>query len=97
MKVSMPPVKQCGVDKCAYNKQHACHALAITVGDPGGHRACDTFCASARHGGVLEATAGVGACKTDDCKFNQAYECSASAVSIGMLHNEPDCVSYQER
>lgn len=97
MKISMPPVKQCAVEKCAYNSQHACHALAITVGDPGGPPACDTFFTSSRQGGVKDATAGVGACKTETCKFNTDFECSASSVSIGLHHNEPDCLTFQKR
>lgn len=97
MKVSMPPVKMCNVKKCAYNSQNACHALAITVGDPGGPPACDTYFASTRHGGVKDATAGVGACKTDDCKFNLDFECSASSVSIGLQNNAVDCLTYHKR
>ena len=67
------------------------------LGDPGGEPACDTFFQSARHGGVQNATAGVGACKTDLCKFNRDYECSASAVQIGMQHNHADCMTFQQR
>lgn len=97
MKVSMPPVKKCAVNNCAYNHQNACHALAITVGDPGGPPNCDTFFTSDRHGGVMDATAGVGACKTDTCKFNQDYECAAPAISIGIQHTDPDCLTFQKR
>lgn len=97
MGMKMPAVKQCTVDNCAYNGEHACHALAITVGDPGGEPACDTYFEASRHGGDPEAHAGVGACKTDDCKFNQDYECTATAIQIGMLHKHPDCLTYQGR
>lgn len=97
MEIKMSPVKACSVDNCAYNGQHACHALAITIGEPGGDAACDTFFEAARHGGVREATAGVGACKSADCKFNQDYECSAMNIQVGMQHNQPDCLTYQVR
>lgn len=97
MKISMPPVKHCSVANCAYNSQNACRALAITVGDPGGPPACDTFFTSSHHGGVKDATAGVGACKTETCKFNTDYECSAPSISIGLQHNEPDCLTFQHR
>ncbi len=43
MKTKMPKVSECSVDSCAYNTQKSCHAIAITVGDPGGDPACDTF------------------------------------------------------
>lgn len=98
MEIKMPPVKLCSISNCAYNRQHACHALAITVGDPvGDHAACDTFFVAPRHGGVREVTAGVGACKTGSCKFNQDYECSATNIQIGMQHSQPDCLTYTLR
>jgi len=97
MGMKMPQVQQCSVDNCAYNQKHACHAMAITVGEPAGDPACDTFFEAARHGGVKDMTAGVGACKTSDCKFNQDYECTANNVMIGMQHNQPDCLTYTHR
>ena len=30
--MEMPVVTECAVEDCAYNRDHACHALAITVG-----------------------------------------------------------------
>lgn len=97
MGMKMPQVKSCSVDNCAYNTKHACHAMAITIGEPGGDPACDTFFTAERHGGVMDMMAGVGACKTDECSFNKDYECTASNIQVGMKHNQPDCLTYQPR
>ena len=97
MGMEMPKVIACSVEKCAYNARKSCHAMAITVGEPGGDPACDTFFVADQHGGVMDATAGVGACKLNDCKFNKDYECSASGIRVEMHKGQPDCMTYQDR
>jgi hypothetical protein len=97
MGTKMPQVKGCSVDNCAYNTKHACHAMAVTIGEPGGDPACDTFFEADRHGGVMDMIAGVGACKTAGCSFNRDYECTASNIQVGMKHNQPDCLTYRHR
>jgi len=48
-----------------------------------------------QHGGVMDLTAGVGACKLDDCKFNKYYECVASSITVEMQKGQPDCMTYK--
>ena len=47
------------------------------------------------HGGVMDMTAGVGACKSGDCKFNKDYECVASSITVEMQKEHPDCMTYE--
>ena len=65
------------------------HAMAITVGEPAGDPACDTFFTADRHDGVMDMTAGVAACKSAECKFNTDFECSASNITVGMHEGQP--------
>ena len=97
MAMSMPKVMECSAGNCAYSTDKRCHAMAITVGEPSGDSSCDTFFTAKRYGGVMDMTAGVGACKLADCKFNQDYECSASSISVGMQKGQPDCMTYEAR
>lgn len=94
MGMKMPKVMECSAENCAYNSGKSCHAMAITVGEPAGGPSCDTFFAAEKHGGVLDMTAGVGACKLSDCKFNKDYECSASSITVGMHKGQPDCMTF---
>lgn len=95
MTMKMPEVLECTVDSCVYNTNKGCHAMAITVGDPGGEPSCDTFFTADKRGGVMETTAGVGACKLGDCKFNQDFECSADSITVGRLGGQADCMTYE--
>ncbi len=97
MGMEMPKVMECSVENCAYNTKQTCHAMAITVGEPAGDPACDTFFTADRHGGVMDMTAGVGACKSAECKFNTDFECSALSITVGMHENQPDCLTYETR
>jgi hypothetical protein len=95
MGMNMPKVTECSVGNCAYNSSNSCHAMAITVGEPSGDPSCDTFFTAEKHGGVMDMTAGVGACKLSDCKFNKDYECSASSIKVAMKQGQPDCMTYE--
>ncbi|EGJ51853.1 DUF1540 domain-containing protein [Desulfocurvibacter africanus] len=97
MAMKMPTVQKCSVSDCAYNTEQACHALAITIGEKPSDPLCDTFFTSSKHGGIKEATAGVGACKSFDCSFNRDYECTASSIQVGMKQSQPDCLTFQRR
>ncbi|MFD1829330.1 DUF1540 domain-containing protein [Streptomyces desertarenae] len=92
----MPVVNECAVDTCAYNREHVCHALAITVGDPQ-HAHCDTFFTSPRKGGSSAAAGHVGACKMSDCRYNADFECHATGISVGARHDTADCLTYSPR
>ena len=97
MGMKMPQVMQCSVSGCAYNSDEGCHAMAVTIGEPAGEPTCDTFFAAIRHGGVMDTTAGVGACKSYDCRHNKNYECAAPNIRVGMRHDQPDCLTYETR
>ncbi|MGY1454824.1 DUF1540 domain-containing protein [Streptomyces sp. SS8] len=94
--MEMPAVTECAVEPCAYNREHACHALAITVGDPQ-QAQCDTFFTAPRKGGSPEAAAHVGACKMSDCRHNTDFECQATGISVGAMHGTADCLTYSPR
>jgi len=95
MGMKMAKVTECSVGNCAYNSQQTCHAMAITVGEPAGDPACDTYFTSDRNGGVMDMTAGVGACKSSACKFNTNFACSASSIMVGMHKGQPDCLTFE--
>jgi len=97
MGMNMPEVSKCSVEKCAYNSNQACHAIAITIGQPAGDPSCDTYFEASRHGGVKDLHAGVGACKLADCKLNLDYECSAPQIKVGINAGQPDCLTYDPR
>ena len=92
--MDMPVVNSCQVDACAYNDRHTCHALAITVGNSGSQAQCDTFFAADVQGGDPGSVGHVGACKMGDCQHNVQLECQASAIAVGLLQNQADCLTY---
>ncbi len=83
------------MDDCAYNKSSECHAMAITVG--GKTPICDTCMKSTIKGGVLDMTAGVGACKVEGCKFNEMLECSASGIHVERHTDHAECNTFTAR
>ncbi|OII61242.1 hypothetical protein BJP40_06875 [Streptomyces sp. CC53] len=92
--MDMPVISECSVDDCAYNREQACHALAITVGDT--HKAhCDTFFTSASKGGDPDTTGRVGACKVANCRHNARYECQAPGITVGYVQHEVDCLTFE--
>ena len=95
--MDMPKVMDCTVSKCAYNTGKACHALAITIGENPDQPKCDTFFQSSIHGGVKSMIAGVGACKTGGCSFNQDFECAAPNIHVGMKNGAPDCLTFKKK
>lgn len=93
--MDMPVISRCAADACAYNRDQACHALAITVGDARNAH-CDTYHSVSFKGGDPAATGHVGACKMSDCKHNVDLECQAAGIVVGYQHNEVDCLTYQQ-
>jgi hypothetical protein len=95
IKLSMPKVSSCNVKECAYllNNQE-CHAGAITVGDT--HPYCDTFFRYSKKGGA-DQIGSVGACKMNNCKFNQSLECTASGVDVRYHEDHADCKTFSPR
>lgn len=98
MPKQMSKISACDQTDCAYNKHNACHTLAITVGGVEDECAmCDTYMNSPKRGGVEDATGGVGACKVDDCKFNESFECNAGSIKVAPHQGHPDCTTYQSK
>lgn len=94
--LEMPPVTKCMARECAYNLDRNCHARAITIGDatrPG----CDTFLKGSTHIRKAQQIAGIGACKTSSCKFNDDFECMADNVQVGMIQSEANCTTFSMR
>jgi hypothetical protein len=93
--MEMARVIKCDAIECDYNREKACHAIAITVGHGNAHPRCDTMFESGTHGGVPKIIAGVGACKVAGCKFNQSLECTAKGITVGHHSDEVDCLTFQ--
>ena len=92
--MKMAHIKDCGLSDCGYNMSGRCHALSITVGEPGDHQ-CDTFFKHATKGGNPTAVGMVGACKVVSCMHNAALECSAEMITVGMCGGEVDCMAFK--
>lgn len=94
--IQMPLVSECSVTECTYNISKACHARAITIGDsvkPG----CDTYLPGTQHVKTMQMTAGIGACKTSICKFNEDFECNAESIRVGMVSSGVNCMTFTMR
>lgn len=92
--MQMPAVHECTAESCAYNNEHTCHALAITVGQQTDAR-CDTFTTAASRGGDPAATGHVGACTMSDCRHNVDLECQAPGIRVGVQQQSiVDCLTY---
>ena len=91
--MQMPTINECQVDACGYNMEHACHALAITVGNSR-HAECETFFKVSSKGGDPSTTGRVGACKMSKCQHNVQYECQASGITVGYAQSDIDCLTY---
>lgn len=96
MTIDMPIVSECLVSECAYNVEMNCHARAITVGNSL-HAGCDTFCSGSSHTKAATRVAGVGACKSTDCKFNEDLECMTDSIRVGRAGQEINCMTYSPR
>jgi hypothetical protein len=97
MASQMPRIAACNVADCSYNRKNQCHALAITVGGPEVCACCDTYLHASHKGGVADTTGGVGACKVENCTHNNAFECSAPTVKVGMHQGHADCTTFKAR
>ncbi len=95
--MDMPEVTACEVTSCAYNRKNECHALAITVGDPGSQK-CDTFWDSDMEGGDEMQKGHVGACHMSNCMYNQKLECQIdSGITVGMKGKDPECMTFKSQ
>ena len=96
MVIEMPVVTECRAERCAYNVDLSCHARAITIGDSL-HPGCDTFLHETRHTHSIKQAAGVGACKTTSCRFNDDFECMTDRIEVSMLGNQANCMTFAAR
>ncbi|HEY0720690.1 MAG TPA: DUF1540 domain-containing protein [Gammaproteobacteria bacterium] len=94
--IDMPLIRHCDVSECIYNRQSACHAKAITIGDAA-TPACDTFLSASGHVKNATIQAGVGACKVSGCNYNADFECSAQSISVGHSGGNSLCMTYMPR
>lgn len=90
--LQLPIVSTCSATSCAYNRDSACHAGAITV--TGDASTCSTFIESGDKAGT-DATASVGACHRSECVFNSALECTAKDVAIAASGDVANCKTFQ--
>ncbi|RJP16080.1 MAG: DUF1540 domain-containing protein [Candidatus Abyssobacteria bacterium SURF_5] len=91
----IPQVKQCKVSECGYNRDKACHALAITVGESDNPK-CGTFFKSDTHTST-EQLAGVGSCKVSSCFHNADFECHADGITVERNGGTALCMTYRRR
>jgi hypothetical protein len=96
MERKLPAIANCDATMCAYNVGKKCHTLAITVGD-GGCPLCDTAIKSEVKAGIPEMNAEVGACKVDECEYNDSLECRAHGVNIKMHRQHAECGTFKPR
>lgn len=96
MTIDMPIVSECTARECAYNVNLNCHARAITIGNSL-HAGCDTFFPASRHTEAAARTAGVGACKSSQCRFNEDLECMADSIHVAPKGDAVDCVTFAPR
>lgn len=98
MPKSMVQITSCDVEQCSYNKNRACHTMAITVGGPQDPcPCCDTYVDMKEKAGVPDVIGAVGACKVSACQYNESLECSAQNIVVGMHDGHPDCKTYKHR
>ena len=94
--MQMATITECDVSECSYNSDNLCHALAVTIGGGLDHM-CDTRFISEQIGGDPDSCAGVGACRSTGCLYNQSLECSAPEVRVGHLGVEADCLTFRPK
>ncbi len=89
--MTLPTISKCKVEECAFNRDEACHAKAITVGGP--DPCCDTYFNSLETGGKA-MSGSVGACKVTDCRHNDNLECSAPSIEVSRDKCKADCMTF---
>lgn len=90
----MPPVMNCDVENCYFNREQQCRAGAITVGSE--EPRCETFAESSSHSHVDEQ-AEVGACHVTSCRYNEQMLCDAEGIDVVVHRDHADCETYEPR
>ncbi|MEW6086895.1 MAG: DUF1540 domain-containing protein [bacterium] len=96
MNFEMSKVMDCNAAGCCFNAKDKCRAFGITIGG-GDCPECDTSMMSGKKGGCKDISAGVGACKVEDCKFNDCLECGAEQIHVKMHSGHAECDTYEPR
>lgn len=94
MELNLPLVENCSAKECSFNEESVCHAAAVTIGNSNNAN-CDTFVNLEIKGGIEGGQAMVGACKENDCKWNENLECtSKDGVQIEISGNVASCMTF---
>lgn len=88
-----PPVANCDVEQCSYNRHHECFAPGIAVGTD--HATCDTF--TTGQASIKQAGAPVMECSMQDCEYNELKNCHAESIAVGNHSQHADCYTYEHR
>jgi hypothetical protein len=88
-------VKQCKVSECGYNRDKACHALAITIGSSD-NPICGAYFKSSTQTST-EQIAGVGSCKVSSCFHNADFECHAEGIAVDKTGGNAVCTTFSRR
>lgn len=89
MRREMAKIISCNAEKCSYNREILCNALAINVGGSGA--ICNAFVNTEVKCIGNEMESSVTACKMQDCKFNDCLICNAPAIDIRINGNQAIC------
>ncbi|MDZ7593345.1 MAG: DUF1540 domain-containing protein [Thiobacillus sp.] len=96
MAIDMPIVAEYLASECTDNVGMDCHAKAITVGNSL-HAGCDSFFSGSGHTRAATRTAGIGACKSTNCTFNEDLECMTDSIRVAPAGQEVNCMTYSPR
>lgn len=88
-----PPVAECDVEQCSYNRHHECFAPGIAVGSD--HPVCDTF--TTANANITHSGAPVMECSQTDCTYNELKDCHAQSIHVGLHAQHADCTTYQHQ
>ncbi len=92
--LSISKISICDVITCSYNREKKCNTPAVTIGN--GHcPMCDTFVRMDKKAGDPDVIGGVGACRSDKCKYNKMLECSAGFIHVGSHNSHADCATFR--
>ncbi len=86
-------ITDCQAIDCSFNHSGKCRTIGINVGGP--EPLCDTFVTASFKGGILNATAKVGACKVQACMHNKLLECGAERIQVILNNEQALCGSYE--
>ncbi|MEN8257586.1 MAG: DUF1540 domain-containing protein [Thermodesulfobacteriota bacterium] len=45
----------------------------------------------------MDMTGSVGACRLENCSFNESLECTADGIHVGVHSGDPECETFTAR